>query len=396
MRLKITLGGLALATFAAPAIARPGDIVDTAVAAGNFGTLATALEAADLLDALRGDGPFTVFAPTDAAFAALPHGTVETLLRAQNKQQLQSVLTYHVVAGELRAQEVLARPSVTTLNGQRPAISVSDAGARIGGATITVTDIACDNGVIHVIDAVLIPESTDLVGIAQSAGSFGTLLAAAEAAGLVDALRTKELTVLAPTDEAFAKLGSHAIEDLLKPANRGRLADILKYHVIPGRVYADGAIEATSAVTLQGSPLGFRLENGQLLAGKARVLNNDIQASNGVIHVIDSVLLPPSGPKPTPKGQRLVIGYYGEQPSAALASQLGIDRSTSLLVTSVNRNGTGLEQYDVILTVGGRPYSKANVEQAKREAGFEGTVAFRLLRGGKHYQLEAPVSAEKH
>lgn len=133
------------------------DIVDTAVGAGQFNTLAAALTAADLVDTLKGDGPFTVFAPTDAAFAKLPEGTVENLLKPENRDQLVAVLTYHVVPGKLYAADVVELTGATTVNGSDVTIAVVDGGVRIDNANVVKTDIAASNGVIHVIDAVILP-----------------------------------------------------------------------------------------------------------------------------------------------------------------------------------------------------------------------------------------------
>lgn len=133
------------------------DIVDTAVAAGQFTTLAAALDAAGLVDTLKGEGPFTVFAPTDAAFAKLPEGTVESLLKPENKDQLVAILTYHVVAGAVKAEQVVTLDSATTVNGADVAIEVSDAGVKVDGANVTAVDVAASNGVIHVIDSVILP-----------------------------------------------------------------------------------------------------------------------------------------------------------------------------------------------------------------------------------------------
>lgn len=135
---------------------KPKDIVDTAVAAGSFGTLAAALGAADLVDALKSEGPFTVFAPTDAAFAKLPEGTVETLLKPENKDQLVAILKYHVVAGKVMAADVVGLEKATTLQGQSVKIDTED-GVKVGGAKVTATDIEASNGVIHVIDSVILP-----------------------------------------------------------------------------------------------------------------------------------------------------------------------------------------------------------------------------------------------
>lgn len=134
------------------------DIVDTAVAAGSFKTLAAALQAAGLVETLKGDGPFTVFAPTDEAFARLPAGTVESLLEPENKAKLQAILTYHVVAGSVSASEVVKLKSAKTVNGQSVSIKVADGAVSINGAKVVKTDIQTSNGVIHVIDTVILPK----------------------------------------------------------------------------------------------------------------------------------------------------------------------------------------------------------------------------------------------
>ena len=135
----------------------PRDIVDTAVAAGNFTTLVAAVQAAGLVDALKGDGPLTVFAPTDDAFAALPEGTVETLLKPENKDQLVNILTYHVLAGKVMAGDIAGKTlEVQMLNGATATVDATS-GAKIDNANIVTTDIETSNGVIHVIDTVIIP-----------------------------------------------------------------------------------------------------------------------------------------------------------------------------------------------------------------------------------------------
>ncbi|MHC5538289.1 fasciclin domain-containing protein [Singulisphaera rosea] len=136
----------------------PKDIVDTAVAAGDFKTLAAALGAADLVDALKGKGPYTVFAPTDEAFAKLPKGTVESLLKPENKKKLTAILKYHVVSGKVMAKDVVKLKSAKTLQGSSVKISVHDGKVKVGDAEVTKTDIKASNGVIHVIDSVILPE----------------------------------------------------------------------------------------------------------------------------------------------------------------------------------------------------------------------------------------------
>ncbi len=133
------------------------DIVDTAVAAGDFTTLAAALQAAGLVDTLKGDGPYTVFAPTDEAFAKLPAGTVETLLMPENKDQLIEILTYHVVAGKVEASDVVLLTSAATANGTDVRISVVESTVYVNDSRVIATDIEASNGVIHVVDTVILP-----------------------------------------------------------------------------------------------------------------------------------------------------------------------------------------------------------------------------------------------
>jgi uncharacterized surface protein with fasciclin (FAS1) repeats len=134
------------------------DIVDTAVAAGSFNTLAAALKAGGLVDTLKGEGPFTVFAPTDEAFSKLPAGTLENLLKPENKEQLKSILTYHVVSGKVKSKDVAGMTSAKTVNGAELPIKVEGDKVRIGSATVTKADVKASNGIIHVIDTVLIPQ----------------------------------------------------------------------------------------------------------------------------------------------------------------------------------------------------------------------------------------------
>jgi uncharacterized surface protein with fasciclin (FAS1) repeats len=135
----------------------PSDIVDTAVAAGDFGTLVAAVQAAGLVETLKGEGPFTVFAPTDAAFAKLPAGTVEDLLKPENKSKLASILTYHVVPGKVMAADVVKLSQANTVNGKAASIKVENSAVMIDSAKVIKTDIECSNGVIHVINAVILP-----------------------------------------------------------------------------------------------------------------------------------------------------------------------------------------------------------------------------------------------
>jgi uncharacterized surface protein with fasciclin (FAS1) repeats len=284
------------------------DIVDTAVEAGSFGTLVEAVSAAGLVETLKGEGPFTVFAPTDAAFAALPAGAIEILVN--NPEWLQEVLLTHVVSGSVDSSQVVGLQSAGTVSGNDVAVAVENGNVFVGGATVVTPDIQTSNGIIHVIDQVIVPQSileqleaamteteTEAMGpgsiaeVAAEAGGFTTLLAAVEAAGLAETLMGEgPFTVFAPTDEAFAALPEGTVEGLLEdiPA----LTDILLYHVVAGEVYAADVVELSSATTVQGSDVTITIEDGNVFVDGAQVVATDIQASNGVIHVIDAVILP--------------------------------------------------------------------------------------------------------
>ena len=156
--LGLTLALVTLSITASAGSMGKKDIVDTAVAAGNFKTLAAALQAAGLVDTLKGAGPFTVFAPTDEAFAKLPAGTVEDLLKPENHDKLVAILTYHVVPGKVMAKDVVKLHEAKTVNGKEVKIMTDGGKVMVDNANVVKTDIACSNGVIHVIDSVILPQ----------------------------------------------------------------------------------------------------------------------------------------------------------------------------------------------------------------------------------------------
>jgi len=267
------------------------DIVDTAVSAGQFKTLAAALKAAGLVETLKSKGPFTVFAPTDEAFAKLPKGTVEGLLKPENKDQLIAILTYHVVPGRVMAKDVVKLKKAKSVQGAEIQVRVKKKRVLVDKAVVTATDIQCSNGVIHVIDSVILPR--DIVDTAVAAGQFKTLAAALKAAGLVKTLKGKgPFTVFAPTDEAFGKLPEGTVKELLKPENKDKLTAILTYHVVAGKVMAKDVVKLSSAKTVQGSEVSIKVSDGKVMVDKATVIAPDIVCGNGVVHVIDSVILP--------------------------------------------------------------------------------------------------------
>jgi uncharacterized surface protein with fasciclin (FAS1) repeats len=282
------------ATYVATVPVADATIVETAVAAGNFKTLVAAVQAAELVDTLNGKGPFTVFAPTDEAFAKLPKGTLEMLLKPENKAKLAAILTYHVVPGSVKAADVVKLKNAATVQGQRVDIKVDAGKVMVDGANVVATDVACSNGVIHVIDTVILPVDGTIVDVAAKNGSFNTLVAAVKAAGLVETLSGKgPFTVLAPTDAAFAKLPAGTLEMLLKPENKKQLVDILTYHVVPGvAAYSDQVVKMSQVPTVLGTPITVTVTEGKVRLNDSNVVATDVEASNGVIHVVDTVILP--------------------------------------------------------------------------------------------------------
>jgi transforming growth factor-beta-induced protein len=282
------------------------DIVEIAIADGRFSTLVAAVRAAGLVETLQSEGPFTVFAPTDEAFAQLPEGTLEALLQPENSQLLTDILLYHVVGGKVMAADVVSLDGQsvdTALEGEQIVIEVRGGSVILNGEVmVIITDVEASNGVIHVIDAVLLPPTDeemamDIVETAMADGRFSTLVAAVSAAGLVETLQSEgPFTVFAPTDDAFAQLPEGTVEALLEPGNRQQLIDILLYHVVAGKVMAadviglDGQMVDTA---LEGTQLLVEVRDGSVfLNGEVKVIITDVEASNGVIHVIDAVLLP--------------------------------------------------------------------------------------------------------
>merc|ERR1719183_2888700 len=374
-------------------------VVDLAVATPDLSTLVTAVKAAGLVDTLSGKGPFTVFAPTNEAFAKLPKATLASLLKPENKQQLVDILTYHVVVGAaVYAKDLTNNEQIKTVEGKAVTAHVSGTTVKINDATVTTANVAASNGVVHIIDTVLLPPSApaqsechsfvgavaagcasptmdgcfgagpnggcatggcfyckagaappaasnchsyndavaagcasptmgacfgngpnggcdaggcfyckakpagqNIVQLASATPDLSTLVAAVKAAGLVDTLSSKgPFTVFAPTNEAFAKLPKATLASLLKPENKQQLVDILTYHVVAGDVNKADLMDMDMLQTVEGKKVTVRVADGGVLINSAKVTSADNDASNGVVHIIDAVLMPPSPPAPTP------------------------------------------------------------------------------------------------
>ena len=284
------------------------NLVETAVASGAFSTLVTALQVTGLDATLSGEGPFTVFAPTDEAFALLGDETINALLN--DTDTLSDILLYHVIAGEAVNSTTaisLAGQSVKTANNDSVALTLMDGNLLINDSIVTTTDIATSNGIIHVIDAVLTPPMDDATvsdesessqqTIYQAAISAGltTFVTAADVAGLKDALNHPDdtYTVFAPSEAAFSALGSDTLTALINDPDT--LKNILLFHVLPGTIV--GAADAAGLVGVEisagnGSTLILSQRDDGLYIQDSRITVTDIQALNGVIHVIDAVMIP--------------------------------------------------------------------------------------------------------
>ncbi|HYJ08756.1 MAG TPA: fasciclin domain-containing protein [Polyangiaceae bacterium] len=263
--------------------ATPKDIIDTALAAGSFTQLAAALTEADLVEALKGDGPFTVFAPTDDAFAAFEDEN-PGVLAGLSKAELSGVLTYHVISGVAALSTSLKDDQVLVTLAGSPVLIDLTGGAKIADAAITTPDIVASNGVIHVIDKIILPPNDDLVSAAVAAGMFTSLTEALTAADLVTTLQGDgPFTVFAPTDAAFDALSAAPTGDALK--------DVLLYHVVDGAV-GSGDLQAGMVPTLlEDQSLTVDLDDGVKI-NDASVTTANIIAKNGVIHVVDTILVP--------------------------------------------------------------------------------------------------------
>ena len=321
-RIVLFLGVAALATaITVPALAKPaapaanGNIVQTAVAAGKFKTLVALVKQAGLAGALSAPGHLTVFAPTDQAFANLKKSDPALYQKvATDKKLLQTVLTYHVVGKRIPAVAATAAAKkglkVKTLEGEQIALSYKSGKIVLNGtARVVIPDVKASNGVIHAIDAVIVPPSLSqapaptqsIVEIAAGNPNFSTLVSLVQKAGLVQAISAPgPFTVFAPTNAAFEKLAQTAPATYAAVlADPKLLVKVLTYHVVPGDIMSTQAIavakQGGSVNALEGEPIGLSLKDGKLtLNGNSTVVTADILATNGVIHVIDTVIVPPS------------------------------------------------------------------------------------------------------
>ncbi|UCG22673.1 MAG: fasciclin domain-containing protein [Chloroflexota bacterium] len=288
-------------------------IVDIAVEDGRFDTLVAAVVYTDLAEALS-DGEWTVFAPTDDAFAKL--GLNENnITSAFSKAELTDILLYHVLEGEVNSDKALTLlGDVTMANGQKAGLKAFDGDLFVNDdSKVIIPDILASNGVIHVVDTVVLgpwpraeaeedvtvgggdeAAGNSIVDIAVNNGNFDTLVAAVVYADLADALSGGEWTVFAPTDDAFAELGLNA-NNISGAFSKAEITDILLYHALEGEVNSDQALTLLGDVTMaNGQKAGLKYFDGSLWVNDyAEVIAADVNADNGVIHVVDAVILGP-------------------------------------------------------------------------------------------------------
>ena len=298
----------------------PTDIPRTAQCDGNYTSLVSAIVQAELLETLQGDGPFTVFAPTDQAFADA-NIDLAALDNPEGKAALADILLYHVIDGEVPASAVTDCLSAQTVNGNPLSFSVGDS-VTVNGATITATDILTSNGIIHVIDKVLTPTATpiDIPRTAQCTGDHNSLVAAVVQAELLETLQGEgPFTVFAPTDQAFTDAGID-LASLDNDEGKATLSDILLYHVVPGNVASSDVTECGTATAVNGGTLSFGVGDTVTVNG-ATVTQSDVTTSNGIIHVIDKVLMPTDTPNDIPRTAQCT-GIHDSLVAAVIQAEL--------------------------------------------------------------------------
>ncbi len=271
------------------------DIPATAAGTGNHASLVAALTQANLVTTLQGTGPFTVFAPTDQAFtdAGIDLASFDT--DAENAT-LVDILTYHVVSGSVASTALSDGLTATALNGDDVTFTVNAAGVQVNDANVVTADVATTNGIIHVIDKVLMPPAdlVDIPTVATGTGNHTSLVAALTQANLVGTLQgTGPFTVFAPTDAAFTAAGID-LSSFDTDAENATLVDILTYHVVSGSVASTALSDGQTATALNGDDVTFTVNAAGVQVNDANVVTADVAASNGIIHVIDKVLMPPA------------------------------------------------------------------------------------------------------
>jgi len=274
-------------------------IVDIARESGSFETLLAALDAAGLTDLLDAPGVFTVFAPTDEAFAQIPSSVIQSLLQPENKKNLQEILLYHVLAGEVSSEDAisaaLSKTKVSTLSGSTLSPAFENASLVINRSEVLSADLKAGNGRIHVIDRVLIPFSQrlDVIDTAATYKELSSFVSLVKSADLEDTLRKLErVDVFAPTNAAFEALPADVLERLLEPENREELSNLLQLHVASSFFRIGSIVTSVTLTSLQGDFLTIKYKSGELFVNDVKIKVLDIPTSNGSLQIIDAVLEP--------------------------------------------------------------------------------------------------------
>ena len=299
----------------------PNDIPRTAQCTGVHNSLVAGVIQAELLPTLQGDGPFTVFAPTDQAFAdaGIDLAALDTV---EGKAALTDILLYHVIAGEVPASAVTECLSATAVNGNPLSFTVGTNGVMVNDANVTATDVPTSNGIIHVIDKVLSPTDTpnDIPRTAQCTGIHDTLVTAVVQAELLETLQgSGPFTLFAPTDQAFTDAGID-LASLDTVEGKAALTDILLYHVVSGEVPSSAVTECMTTTAVNGQTLAFTVGDSVMVNG-ATVTLADVGTSNGVIHVIDKVLSPTDSPNNIPRTAQCT-GIHDSLVAAVIQAEL--------------------------------------------------------------------------
>merc|ERR1712166_805434 len=308
----------------------PKDIVELSESQPALSTLVQALVAGKLTATLSGKGPYTVFAPTNDAFGKIPAAALQKLLA--NPTELDKVLEYHVLAAKFSMRDLMAVLSVQTLEGENVKVSGSGKVINVNEAKVLKANVEASNGVVHVIDTVLslpkdvmvsappTPTTKNIVQLAQATPDLSTLVTALVAGGLTGTLSGKgPFTVFAPTNEAFAKIETKALNALLK--NKAQLDKLLEYHVLAANFHMRELMSVKTVKTLEGETLDVTDPGGVIKVNNAKVLTADVAASNGFVHIIDTVLMTPSGP-PLPLKKDIVHVAEGNADLSTLVAAL--------------------------------------------------------------------------
>jgi len=290
----------------------PNTIPGIAEKTSDLSTLVTALQAAGLVDTLAGSGPFTVFAPTNEAFAAVPAAELKYLLN--NKTALTEVLEYHVASGKVLSTDLTDGEKIKTLEGEDVTVTITNntngTTVKIDDATVQTANVEASNGVVHIIDKVMIPPGFTAPTIPElaAAANLSTLVAAITAAKLGATLSgAGPFTVFAPTNDAFTALPAGVLTALLKPENIKDLVTVLEYHVASGEVLSTDLKNGEQIKTLEGQDVNVTIAGSDVSINDAKVTKANVFAVNGVVHVINAVLLPPGFTPPSDQSKMVLV-----------------------------------------------------------------------------------------